>query len=65
MAKTAVAPYKRRKQYSPGFVIWTIIKYASLIFFAFMAVLPIVSCVITAFKTDAEYKSSVHSWHMY
>ena len=46
MAKTAVAPYKRRKQYSPGFVIWTIIKYASLIFFAFMAVLPIVSCVI-------------------
>lgn len=58
MAKTAVAPYKRRKQYSPGFVIWTIIKYASLIFFAFMAVLPIVSCVITAFKTDAEYKST-------
>ena len=36
MAKTAAAPYKRRKQYSPGFVIWTIIKYASLIFFAFM-----------------------------
>lgn len=58
MAKTAAAPYKRRKQYSPGFVIWTIIKYASLIFFAFMAVLPIVSCVITAFKTDAEYKST-------
>ena len=27
MAKTAAAPYKRRKQYSPGFVIWTIIKY--------------------------------------
>ena len=58
MAKTAAAPYKRRKQDSPGFVIWTIIKYASLIFFAFMAVLPIVSCVITAFKTDAEYKST-------
>lgn len=58
MAKTAAAPYKRRKQYSPEFVIWTIIKYASLIFFAFVAVLPIVSCVITAFKTDAEYKST-------
>ena len=57
MAQTA-ATYKRRKQYSPGFIIWTIIKYASLIFFAFMAVLPIVSCVITAFKTDAEYKST-------
>ena len=56
MAQTAAAPYKRRKQYSPG-----------LIFFAFMAVLPIVSCVITAFKTDAEYKSTnvmtlPHSW---
>lgn len=58
MAQTAATTYKRRKQYSPGFIIWTIIKYASLIFFAFMAVLPIVSCVITAFKTDAEYKST-------
>ena len=58
MAQTAAATYKRRKQYSTGFIIWTIIKYASLIFFAFMAVLPIVSCVITAFKTDAEYKST-------
>ncbi len=57
MAQT-VAAYKRRKQYSPGFIIWAIIKYASLIFFAFMAVLPIVSCVITAFKTEAEYKST-------
>ena len=58
MAQTAAAPAKRRKQYSAGFVIWTIIKYFSLIFFAFVAILPIVSCVITAFKTDAEYKST-------
>lgn len=58
MAQTAAAPAKRRKQYSPGFVIWTIVKYFSLIFFAFVAILPIVSCVITAFKTDAEYKST-------
>ena len=58
MAQTATAPAKRRKQYSAGFVIWTIIKYFSLIFFAFVAILPIVSCVITAFKTDAEYKST-------
>ena len=58
MAQTAAVPAKRRKQYSAGFVIWTIIKYFSLIFFAFVAILPIVSCVITAFKTDAEYKST-------
>ncbi|MGN0405816.1 MAG: carbohydrate ABC transporter permease [Bariatricus sp.] len=49
---------KTRKHYSPGFIIWTVVKYASLIFFSFCAVLPIVSCVITAFKTDAEYKST-------
>ena len=58
MAQTAAVPAKRRKQYSAGFVIWTIIKSFSLIFFAFVAILPIVSCVITAFKTDAEYKST-------
>ena len=58
MAQTAAAPAKRKKHYSAGFVIWTIVKYFSLIFFAFVAVLPIVSCVITAFKTDAEYKST-------
>lgn len=49
---------KVKKHYSIGFIIWTIVKYASLIFFSFCAVLPIVSCVITAFKTDAEYKST-------
>ena len=58
MAQTAAVSQKRRKHYSAGFVIWTIVKYFSLIFFAFVAVLPIVSCVITAFKTDAEYKST-------
>lgn len=49
---------KVKKHYSVGFIIWTIVKYVSLIFFSFCAVLPIVSCVITAFKTDAEYKST-------
>lgn len=39
-------------------VIWTIIKYFSLLFFSFVAVLPIVSCVITAFKTEKEYNST-------
>ena len=49
---------KRRKHYSVGSVIWIIVKYFSLIFFSFVALLPIVSCVITAFKTEAEYQST-------
>lgn len=36
----------------------TLIKYLSLIFFAFLAVLPVVSCFITAFKTDEEYQTT-------
>ena len=34
------------------------LKYFSLVFFSFVAVLPIVSCVITAFKTDTEYQQT-------
>lgn len=41
-----------------GRIVVTIIKYLSLIFFSFVAVLPIVSCVITAFKTDQEYQAT-------
>lgn len=41
-----------------GLTILTILKYFSLIFFSFAAVLPVVSCVITAFKTDEEYQST-------
>lgn len=36
----------------------TILKYFSLVFFSFCALLPVVSCVITAFKTDSEYQST-------
>ena len=36
-------------------VIWTIFKYATLLLAIFIAVLPLVSCVITAFKTPEEY----------
>lgn len=36
--------------------IVTILKYFSLVFFAFVAVLPVISCVITAFKTEEEYQ---------
>ena len=35
-----------------------ILKYFSLIFFSFVAVLPVISCVITAFKTEKEYAST-------
>ena len=35
-----------------------IMKYALLIFAAFTALVPIVSCVITAFKTDEEYANT-------
>ena len=34
------------------------LKYFSLVFFSFVAVLPVVSCVITAFKTDTEYQQT-------
>ncbi|MBO5033663.1 MAG: carbohydrate ABC transporter permease [Lachnospiraceae bacterium] len=38
--------------------LWIFIKYFSMIFFSFVSLLPIVSCVITAFKTDAEYQNT-------
>ncbi len=34
------------------------LKYFSLLFFSFIAILPVVSCVITAFKTTEEYQST-------
>lgn len=42
----------------PGAIAWTAVKYFSLIFCCFIAVLPIVSCVITAAKTEVEYQST-------
>lgn len=53
-----VRPKKHRKHYSLRTAAWTFIKYASLIFFSVCAVLPILSCVITAFKTNEEYMST-------
>lgn len=52
------APKKRRKHYSAGQIVWTVIKYFSLVFFALVALVPIVSCVITAFKTKEEYEAT-------
>lgn len=47
-----------KKHYSVGQIILNTLKYLSLVFFSFLAVLPVVSCVITAFKTDIEYQST-------
>lgn len=41
-----------------GRTAWTIVKYIILIFTSFCALLPLVSCVITAFKTPEEYAST-------
>lgn len=49
---------KRRRKMSAGAIIWTIVKYFTVVFFSICAVLPIVSCVVTAFKTEEEYKST-------
>lgn len=49
---------KRRKHYSVGAGIWIFVKYISLLFFSFAAVIPLASCVITAFKTEQEYQST-------
>ena len=45
-----------KKYYSIGGIAWAIVQYVSLIFFGFIAVVPVISCVITAFKTDEEYQ---------
>ena len=47
---TAVQAFKK--------YLWIFIKYFSVIFFSFIALLPIVSCVITALKTKTEYENT-------
>lgn len=47
-----------KKEINVSKIIWTILKYLSLVFFSFVAVLPVVSCVITAFKTETEYQQT-------
>ena len=49
---------KTNAQAKAGKVIWLIIEYISLIFFSLVALIPVVSCVITAFKTDTEYQNT-------
>lgn len=38
--------------------LWIFIEYFSLLFFSFVALLPVVSCIITAFKTETEYQNT-------
>ena len=49
---------KNRKHYSITQMIWIVVKYVSLVFFSLVSLLPIISCVITAFKTKQEYQST-------
>lgn len=39
-------------------LFFAVIKYASLIFFSLVAIVPVVSCVITAFKGEEEYMTT-------
>ena len=49
---------KTNTQAKIGKVLWIIIEYISLVFFSLVALIPVVSCVITAFKTDTEYQNT-------
>ncbi len=57
-SNTMTAGKKRKKELFFGDIVWLVVKYASVVLCAFLAVLPIVSCVITSLKTEAEYKST-------
>ena len=47
-----------KKHRTAGAWLWLIVKYVSLVFFSIVAVLPLASCVITAFKSEEEYMST-------
>ena len=49
---------KNRKHYSVTQMIWIVVKYVSFVFFSLVSVVPIISCVFTAFKTKQEYQST-------
>ncbi|MCI8770465.1 MAG: carbohydrate ABC transporter permease [Lachnospiraceae bacterium] len=39
-------------------ILWAVVKYASLLLGAFVSVLPVVVCIITAFKSPEEYAAT-------
>lgn len=47
-----------KKSIKVSTVIFNIIKYLSLIIASLVAIIPVVVCVLTAFKTNEEYASS-------
>ena len=44
-----------KKSIKVSTVIFTVIKYLSLIIASLVAIIPVVVCVLTAFKTNEEY----------
>lgn len=58
MANTVAIHRRRFKRPTVGGAVWGVVKYASLIFFGLVAVVPVISCVITAFKTESEYRNT-------
>lgn len=49
---------KMKTHKSAFYYVGNVLKYISLVFFSLVAVIPVVSCVITAFKTDTEYQNT-------
>lgn len=47
-----------KKRKNAGSCVWTVVKYLSLVFFALVAVVPLASCLVTAFKSDEEYAAT-------
>lgn len=47
-----------KKSIKVSTVIFTVIKYLSLIIASLVAIIPVVVCVLTAFKTNEEYAST-------
>lgn len=55
---TTTTAVKAKHSYSVGSIAMKVLKYALIIFCCFVSILPIVSCVITSFKTDDEYQTT-------
>ena len=49
---------KSGKTISVGAVVWGVLKYFALLFFSLCAVVPLITCVITSFKTQEEYQTT-------
>lgn len=48
---------KSGKSFSPGAIVWKVLEYFILIFFSLVAVIPVITCAMMAFKTKDEYLS--------